>query len=161
MQVWIVLTESISTFLTSHMGTSLKLTILSPPPPSRWFLLPTFSTAILSHLKKAHFFPNTVLTLVDCSGYKNLKKHQTEELFEIGVQESSDQGTAVGLPLSTLSFPCLNLVSGTGQLGPFIILSNGRKFSGLKKITCSWIFKMNDGYQTGRSHLKMWREVLF
>lgn len=105
----------------------------STPPPSRWFLLPIFSTVILSHLKKAHLFPNTVLTLVDCSGYKNLKRHQTKELFETGVRESSDQGTAAGLPVSTLSFPCLNLVLGTGQLGPFLMLSNDRKFSGLKK----------------------------
>lgn len=115
------------------MATSLKLTILSPPPPSQWFLLPTFSTVILSHLKKARLFPNTVLTLVDCSGYKNLKRHQTEELFEIGLLDSSDQGTAAGLPLSTLAFPCLNLVLGTGQLGPFLRLSSDRKFSGLKK----------------------------
>lgn len=105
----------------------------TPPPQVDGSSFLSFQQSSFPILKRHISSPTLFLLWSIALGIKNLKRHQTKELFETGVRESSNQGTAAGLPVSTLSFPCLNLVLGTGQLGPFLMLSNDRKFSGLKK----------------------------
>lgn len=158
--MWLVLREPVFRFSVSNRD-PLKLIGRRPSLPGPRILLP-FSqsfppTPPCLWRRNSYLAPVSPGTLLLST--KPFRGPQREELLEMGGWEpSANAGTATRHPIAH-SLTCLHLGLETGHLGPFLMLRNDIHFSDLKNITCSWIFKMNDGSQMVRFCFKnvMWK----
>lgn len=90
----------------------------TPPPQVDGSSFLSFQQSSFPILKRHISSPTLFLLWSIALGIKNLKRHQTKELFETGVRESSNQGTAAGLPVSTLSFSLFKFSVRNRAVGP-------------------------------------------